>query len=134
MAVSAAGFSVLNAMVFAAVPGVTDRSTVIRIRWVGSERLLTPVEFGIVEQQLAPSLGGLIAQGVRRLPVVLPSGPGSFKSSAIVRKRCHDSVAHDGGALHSGPEPTWPHVRRDWRVRFVLEYYAALPQYDGGRQ
>jgi predicted permease len=73
MAVCAAVFSILNVFLFAPVPGVLDRSTVIHIRWMGGPELLTPAEFGVVERELAPVMEGVLAQGERGLPIALPS-------------------------------------------------------------
>lgn len=75
MAVCGAVFSLLNALVFAAVPGIVNRNTVIHIRWMGGDERLTQAEFERVEQDLAPVLDGVVAQGERHLPVLLPSGP-----------------------------------------------------------
>src|SRR5829696_756407 len=74
MAICAAVFSVLGTVLFTEVPGVVDRSSVVHIRWLGQEGLLTPVEYETLERELGPALAGIVAQGERRLPVVLPSG------------------------------------------------------------
>jgi predicted permease len=73
MAVCAAVFSILGVFLFAPVPGVLDRSTVIHIRWMGGPELLTPAEFGVVERELAPVMDGVVAQGEQGLPIALPS-------------------------------------------------------------
>ena len=77
MAVCAAVFSILDAFLFVPAPGVLDRSTVIHIRWMGGQERLTPAEFEIVQRELSPVLDGVIAQGERQLPVVLPSEAGA---------------------------------------------------------
>jgi hypothetical protein len=46
MAVCAAVFSILDVFLFAPVPGVLDRSTVIHIRWMGGPELLTLLRRG----------------------------------------------------------------------------------------
>jgi putative ABC transport system permease protein len=74
MALCGVVFSVLGGLLFAAVPGIANRNTVIHIRWTGGHDLLTQAEFETVERELAPVLGEIAAQGERRLPVVLPSG------------------------------------------------------------
>jgi hypothetical protein len=46
MAACAAVFSILDVFLFAPVPGVLDRSTVIHIRWMGGPELLTLLRRG----------------------------------------------------------------------------------------
>src|SRR5215203_1606564 len=65
MAVCGAVFSVIGTVLFGAVPGIVERSTVIHIRWIGQAGLLTQPEFETVERERAPMLEGVIAQGER---------------------------------------------------------------------
>jgi predicted permease len=91
MAVCAAVFSILNVFLFAPSPGIFDRSTVIHIRWMGGQELLTPAEFDIVQRELSPVMDGVIAQGERRLPVVLPS-EAVTATAAFVSTRFFDTL------------------------------------------
>jgi predicted permease len=112
MAVCGAVFSVVSGLLFAAVPGILDRSTLVHIRWIGGEGLLTHAEFETLERELAPVLDGVVAQRERQLPVLLPSGTATT-TVAFVSARFFETlgtVAARGRLLErsDGPDAPWP--------------------------
>lgn len=112
VAICGAVFSILNGLLFAAVPGIVDRSAVIHIRWTGGQVQLTEAEFETVERELAFVLDGVVAQGERPLPVVLPSGVATT-TVAFVSARLFETlgtVAVHGRLLGrgDGADTAWP--------------------------
>ena len=74
IAVAVAAFSAVHALVFRALPGVTDRQSLIRIEWASGVPLLTTAEFRAIDAQPAVSMRPLAAQATTPLPLSLPSG------------------------------------------------------------
>ena len=73
MAVCVAVFSTVNTLVFADIPGITNRTTLVRLTWSDGQPL-SPADLEPFEDAPPPSLGPLAAQADRRVGVVLPSG------------------------------------------------------------
>jgi hypothetical protein len=83
MAVCVAVFSTVNTLVFAQMPGISDRATLLRLTW-SDGRPLSPADFEPFANNPSPSLGAAAAEGDRDVGVVLPSGaallPAAFVS------------------------------------------------------
>jgi putative ABC transport system permease protein len=86
MAACVAAFSFVNTLVFATMPGITDRSTLLRITW-SNGRPVAPREFEGLEAAAAAAFTSVAAQGIRPVSTSLPSGPvvvpAAFVSSAF---------------------------------------------------
>jgi putative ABC transport system permease protein len=83
LAVCLAVFSVLTATLVGEAPGIPDRSSLTQVRWSGNDTLLTESEW----DGLAPALGAtytsVAAEGVRRLPVLLPRGATTLTTAFV---------------------------------------------------
>ena len=83
MAVCLAVFSIVSTLVFAEVPGISDRTKLLRLTW-SDRRPLSPGDFEPFANDPPPSLGPAAAEGDRDVGVVLPSGaallPAAFVS------------------------------------------------------
>lgn len=83
MAVCVAVFSIVNTFVFGDLPGIADRTTLLRITW-SDGRPLSPADVEPFESEPSPSLGPDAVEGDRNVGVVLPSGaavvPAAFVS------------------------------------------------------
>src|SRR5450830_1803541 len=77
MAICVAVFSVINAMVFAPIPGVRDRQHLVQIRWNNNSGPFTNSEFAAIEAAASTTFDSIAAEGDRVLPLALPSGPAS---------------------------------------------------------
>ena len=75
MAVSAAAFSVMNALAFEERPGIDTRSTLFNIRWSAGAGQLSEQDFDTVEPELGTVFSAAAAEARRSMPVVLPSEP-----------------------------------------------------------
>lgn len=75
MAVSAAAFSVMNALAFEERPGIDTRSTLVNIRWSAGPGPLSEQDFDTVERELGTAFSAAAAEARRSVPVVLPSEP-----------------------------------------------------------
>jgi MacB-like periplasmic core domain len=75
MAVCVAVFSVINAMVFAPIPGVRDRQHMVQLRWSNNNGQFTNAEFEAIDAAAATQFSSIAAEGNRVLPLALPSGP-----------------------------------------------------------
>ncbi|MDP9323264.1 MAG: ABC transporter permease, partial [Acidobacteriota bacterium] len=75
MAVSAAAFSVMNALAFEERPGIDTRSTLCNIRWSAGAGLLSEQDFDAIEWQLGTVFSATAAEARRSVPVVLPTEP-----------------------------------------------------------
>src|SRR5262249_30046808 len=75
MAVCVTVFSLVNALIFATIPGINERRSLIRITWSNQRGLATSNELELIERQPTTAFTSLAAQGDHPLPVVLPSGP-----------------------------------------------------------
>lgn len=85
MAVCGAMFSALNVLLFSDVPGVVDRSSLVRIRWIDQSGHLTPAEFEALAIAAASRTAGLAAQGDRIVPVVLRGEAASARAAFVSR-------------------------------------------------
>jgi predicted permease len=77
MAICVAVFSVVNAMVFAPIPGVRDRQHLVQIRWNNNNGPFTISEFEAIDAGASTTFNSIAAEGIRVLPLALPSGPAS---------------------------------------------------------
>ena len=82
MAVCVAVFSMVNTLVFANVPGIENRTTLVRITWSDGQHL-SPADLEPFEDGQLPSLGPVAVQGDRRVGVVLPSGAAALPAAFV---------------------------------------------------
>jgi len=75
LAMCVAVFSVVDAVVLAAIPGIVDRQTLVRVTWSQYPGLFTPSEFQTLERSPGAALRIVAAQGEEQVVVVAPSGP-----------------------------------------------------------
>jgi predicted permease len=71
MAVCGAAFSAIQTLLFSAVPGVVDRSGLLRIRWIADGGRLTSAELDGLAALAGRDFDGLAAQSDRVVPVAL---------------------------------------------------------------
>jgi predicted permease len=77
MAICVAVFSVVNAMVFAPIPGVRDRQHLVRIRWSDNNGQFTSSQFAAIDAAASNTFDSIAAEGNRVLALALPAGPAS---------------------------------------------------------
>src|SRR3954469_631209 len=77
MAVCVAVFSVVNAMVFAPIPGVRDRQHLVRIRWSDNNGQFPSAEVPAIDSTPSNACDSIAAEGYRVLALALPAGPAS---------------------------------------------------------
>src|SRR4051794_26497046 len=81
MAICVTVFSVVNTMVFEAMPGVRDRQHLVHIFWNNSNNdnsgQFTNSEFAAFDAAASSTFDSIAAEGIRVLPLALPSGPAS---------------------------------------------------------
>ena len=90
MAIAVAAFSSMKALVFDDVPGIDDRSGLIRLRWADLTAMSRD-DFDVIEQSLASAFSPFAAEGNRSVPVVLPSGPVTV-NAAFVSSRYFETL------------------------------------------
>jgi putative ABC transport system permease protein len=83
MAVSAAAFSVVNALAFEERPGIDTRSGLCNIRWNAGAGLLSEQDFEVIERELGTVFSAAAAEARRSVPVVLPSEPITAPASFV---------------------------------------------------
>jgi putative ABC transport system permease protein len=85
MAVAVAAFSIVDALVFAGVPGIVDRANLVRVRW-GSEQPIGFDDFTTLEARRGGAFTTWAADRLQLVPVLPPTGAvtltGAFVSSA----------------------------------------------------
>jgi hypothetical protein len=92
IAVCIAVFSLINVLAFASIPGISDRTTLIRTAWSNQRGLLTADEFQSLEEQATTAFTSVAGQGDHPMAVVLPSGPATVPAAG--------AAADAGGARH----------------------------------
>jgi putative ABC transport system permease protein len=84
MAVSVAVFSVIDALIFSDMPGIVDRTDLVRVRW-GSDQPISREDYDRLNVQRDGAFTTWAADRTQAVPVVLPSGAvtltGAFVSS-----------------------------------------------------
>ncbi len=84
MAVSVAVFSVIDALIFADIPGIVGRADLLRVRW-GSDQPISLEDYHRLDERRHGAFTTWAADRTQPLPVVLPNGAvtltGAFVSS-----------------------------------------------------
>src|SRR5687767_10873817 len=83
MAVSAAAFSVMNALAFEERPGIDTRSGLLNIRWNAGAGLVSEQDFEVIERDLGTAFSAAAAEARRSVPVVLPPEPITAPASFV---------------------------------------------------
>jgi putative ABC transport system permease protein len=83
MAVCGAVFSAVNVVLFSAVPGVVDRSSLVRVRWTAYPNELTPSEFDGLVTAAGDAAAGVAAQGEQVVPVILRGEAASARAAFV---------------------------------------------------
>jgi putative ABC transport system permease protein len=78
MSVTLAAWSFANALVFRALPGISDRRGLVRVERDHNGLPFTSTDFETIEAQRSHTFTTLAAQGDSALPVMLPAGPESL--------------------------------------------------------
>jgi predicted permease len=91
MAICVAVFAVVDAVVLAAVPGIDQRHTVVRVTWGDCPTLFTPAEFHALDRWRGGGFSSVAAQGNDAVVVVAPSGPLST-TAAFVSDRFFETL------------------------------------------
>jgi predicted permease len=82
MAVCGATFSAANALIFARIPGIADRESLVHVDWLDGPQHLTPREFDVLEAGVGDVVG-LAAQGDALRSAQLPEGPSSTRVAYV---------------------------------------------------
>ena len=83
MAIAVAAFSAMKALVFDDVPGIDDRSGLVRMRWGSGFAPISQEDFEAIEQAHGEAFSAFAADGNRSVPVILPSGPVTLPAAFV---------------------------------------------------
>jgi predicted permease len=124
-AVTLAALSIVNALIFRPLPGISDRRDLVRVVWTPGATLLTTTEFEAIEPQRIQSFRALAAQGMSPLPVRLPAGPEAlpvaFVSAQFFAALGTQPIAGrllDAGDAVAEAQPVVLLSERLWRIAF----------------
>jgi putative ABC transport system permease protein len=83
MAVCGTFFSILNALIFSDAPGITDRPSLLHVRWIGEGGLLSRDEFESLARESNADLEGFAAEADQVVPALLPSGAATVPAAFV---------------------------------------------------
>ena len=91
MAVAIAAFSMMSALAFDDAPGITNRATLVHIRWGDALTALSTDEMAVVGAALEGSIASLAAESDQVISISLPSGPAAV-TAGFVSARFFDTL------------------------------------------